>query len=72
MELKNYKFITGQIVPRPWGIEYRFTATKGDKYFDEIVMLSTGKEDEKEIAAMIERHLDLVSAPPPAAAEGVE
>jgi len=63
MDLKGFDFIKGKIVSRPWGIEYRFTASDQETKheYNEIVMLKTGKETEKEIEIKIQNHLDKVS-----------
>lgn len=66
INLKGFDFIKGKIINRPWGIEYRFTASdKETKHeYNEIVMLKTGKETEKEIEILIQKHLDRVSTIP--------
>lgn len=63
MNLKGYFFLKGKIVPRNWGIEYRFTASENETKheYNEIIKLITGKETEKEIEALIQKHLDKVS-----------
>lgn len=66
MNITGFKFIKGKIVPRNWGIEYRFTASHDEtkREYNEIVMLKTGKETEKEIETLIQKHLDRVSTIP--------
>lgn len=62
MALKNFEFIQGKIVPRPWGTEYRFSAKDPDgRIWNEIVMLPDEKADEKTIQGLIQAHLDRVS-----------
>lgn len=66
MNLNGFEFIKGKIVPRNWGIEYRFTASHDEtkREYNEIVMLKTGKETGKEIEPLIQKHLDRVSSIP--------
>lgn len=62
MEIKGYKFTAGKIVPRPWGTEYRFSVISEltGKIYDDIVMINP-KATEKEIVAIIEQKLAILS-----------
>jgi len=46
MDIKGYKYIAHKIVPRPWGIECRFTVARLDEsHINDIAMLKDGKEE---------------------------
>lgn len=63
VKLSGFEFITGVIVSRPWGFEYRFTAKAPDgKMYDDVVPLSSGKETENTIAGIINARLAITSA----------
>lgn len=66
MDINNYTWITGKIVPRQWGTEYRYTVKNGDdKYFDSIVLLPGGeKTPEKDIIKLIEAQLLQIDVEP--------
>ncbi len=54
MKIEGYAYITHAIIPRPWGIECRFTVADQDgNHINDIVMLGDGSEDEETIAGMI-------------------
>lgn len=54
MKIEGYQYITHAIIPRPWGIECRYTVADQDgNHINDIVMLSDGKEDEETIAEKI-------------------
>jgi hypothetical protein len=63
VEIEGYKYLAHKIVPRPWGIECRFTVDKNGLHFNDIVMLETGKEDEKEIAGIILKRMLVMDRP---------
>jgi len=65
MEIKGYKYLAHKIVPRPWGIECRFAVARltDDSHINDIAMLETGKEDEKEIALAVAKRLSLIDVP---------
>ena len=54
MDIKNYTWITGKQIQRPWGVEYRYTVQNtAGKYIDSIVMLNSDSETEKTIEGLI-------------------
>jgi ABC-type phosphate transport system ATPase subunit len=58
MKLINYEFVTGKKVPRPWGLEYRFTAKDKDgNIYDEVLNINE-KMTDVDIAAQIENALN--------------
>lgn len=64
MDIPNYEFITGKIVPRPWGSEYRFTVKNQEgRIFDEVIMLENDKVEELIIYDLISTHLKKVDIP---------
>jgi hypothetical protein len=61
MDIPGYKYIGHKIIHRPWGIECRFTVSRKDcREINDIVMLSDGKEDEKQLADLILTRLLLI------------
>jgi len=65
VEIKGYKYIAHKVIPRPWGVECRFTVSRltDDSHINDIAMLETGKEDENEIALAIENRLSRIDIP---------
>ena len=64
MKIEGYQYITHKIIPRPWGIECRFTVARPDgTHINEIVMLNDGKEDEAQLAFLIFEKLKRVDIP---------
>ena len=64
MKIEGYQYIIHKIIPRPWGIECRFTVARPDgTYINEIVMLSDGLEDEAQIASLIVGKLKVIDVP---------
>ena len=67
MDIKNYTWITGKQIQRPWGVEYRYTVQNAaGKLIDSIVMLESDSEAEKTIAGLISAQLlkiDVVPEP---------
>ena len=63
MEIRGYQYIAHKIIPRPWGIECRFTVDKDGRHINDIVMLKDGKESVEEIAELIGKRLALVDRP---------
>ena len=64
MKIEGYQYITHKIIPRPWGIECRFTVARPDgTHINEIVMLSDGLEDEAQIASLIVGKLKVIDVP---------
>jgi len=63
MEIRGYQYIAHKIVPRPWGIECRFTVDKNGQHINDIVMLRDGREGEEEIAELISERLSLIDRP---------
>jgi len=64
MKLTGFEFITGKLVPRPWGTEYRFTAAGAGTEYNEV--LDVKKDiDEKALAVLVQERLDRVSVPVP-------
>ena len=58
MEITDYKYIQHNIKTRPWGVECQFTAiNSAGKYFDDIVMISSEKAEEKELVEAITERL---------------
>ena len=66
MEIKDYEWITGKMVSRPWGIEYRYTVKKSDgTHINDIVMLPYGtKTSEKDIVVLITEKLKQIDVEP--------
>ena len=56
MNIKNYTWITGKVVFRLWGIEYRYTVENSDgEHINDIVMLLDGEKTlEEDVAKLIE------------------
>ena len=64
MKIEGYQYITHKIIPRPWGIECRFTVARPDgTHINEIVMLNDGLEDEAQIASLIVGKLKVIDVP---------
>ena len=64
MKIEGYQYITHKIIPRPWGIECRFTVARPDgTHINEIVMLNDGLEDEAQIASLIIGKLKVIDVP---------
>ena len=64
MKIEGYQYITHKIIPRPWGIECRFTVARLDgTHINEIVMLNDGLEDEAQIASLIIGKLKAIDVP---------
>ena len=64
MKIEGYQYIIHKIIPRPWGIECRFTVARPDgTHINEIVMLNDGLEDEAQIASLIIGKLKVIDAP---------
>jgi len=64
MKIEGYQYIIHKIIPRPWGIECRFTVARPDgTHINEIVMLNDGLEDEAQIASLIVGKLEVIDAP---------
>ena len=64
MKIEGYQCITHKIIPRPWGIECRFTVARPDgTHINEIVMLNDGLEDEVQIASLIVGKLKVIDVP---------
>jgi hypothetical protein len=65
--IKNYTWITGKQIHRPWGYEYRYTVqNKNGKYIDSIVKLPSDKLTDEQIAVLIQNQLlkiDIVPEP---------
>lgn len=58
MDIKNYTWITGKQILRPWGYEYRYTVQNKDgKLFDSIVKLPSGELADEQIAVLIVNQL---------------
>jgi len=64
IEVIGYKFITGKIVNRPWGMEYVFCVRDSKRDWNDTVMLKNGKETESEIAKLIEDRLAIIAKAP--------
>lgn len=66
MKIIGYNWITGKMVPRPWGIEYRYTVAKPDgDHINDVVMLPDGeKTDEKIIISIITEKLKQIDVEP--------
>ena len=64
MKIEGYQYIIHKIIPRPWGIECRFTVARPDgTHINEIVMLNDGLEDEAQIASLIVGKLKVIDVP---------
>ena len=64
MKIEGYLYIIHKIIPRPWGIECRFTVARPDgTHINEIVMLNDGLEDEAQIASLIVGKLKVIDVP---------
>ena len=64
MKIEGYQYIIHKIIPRPWGIECRFTVARPDgTHINEIVMLNDGLEDEAQIASLIIGKLKVIDVP---------
>ena len=64
MKIEGYQYIIHKIIPRPWGIECRFTVARPDgTHINEIVMLNDGLEDEAQIASLIVSKLKVIDVP---------
>ena len=64
MKIEGYQYIIHKIIPRPWGIECRFTVARSDgTHINEIVMLNDGLEDEAQIASLIVGKLKVIDVP---------
>ena len=64
MKIEGYQYIIHKIIPRPWGIECRFTVARPDgTHINEIVMLNDGLEDEAQIASLIIGKLKIIDVP---------
>ena len=64
MKIEGHQYITHKIIPRPWGIECRFTVARSDgTHINEIVMLNDGLEDEAQIASLIVGKLKVIDVP---------
>ena len=64
MKIEGYQYIIHKIIPRPWGIECRFTVARPNgTHINEIVMLNDGLEDEAQIASLIVSKLKVIDVP---------
>jgi hypothetical protein len=64
IKLTGYELLTGKIVHRPWGVEYRFTAVASDeRHLNDVVGIFEKATDE-EISAIIQSHLKKIDVPP--------
>ena len=64
MKIEGYQYIIHKIIPRPWGIECRFTVARPDgTHINEIVMLNDGLEDKAQIASLIVGKLKVIDVP---------
>jgi len=69
MNIKNYTFITGKKIQRPWGFEFRYTVQNQDeRKIDSIINLVDGNETDGEIEVLITNQLlkiDVIPEPVP-------
>lgn len=74
MDIKNYIWITGKIIPRLWGTEYRYTVARPNGgYINDIVILPDGvKTAEDVIAALITEKLKQIDVKPEIIVDPVE
>jgi len=73
MEIKGYEWVTGKVVERPWGVEYRYTViNKGGRYFDDIVILPDKETKEEEITLLIAEKLAKIDVVPPVLPDPIE
>ena len=66
MNIKNYTWITGKVVFRLWGIEYRYTVENSDgEHINDIVMLLDGEKTlEEDVAKLITEKLKQIDIEP--------
>lgn len=67
MDIKDYTWVTGKKISRPWGVEYRYTVVNSSgAYIDDIVMIESELTTEKLIGDLIVeklRQIDVVPEP---------
>jgi hypothetical protein len=64
MNIPGYKYLTHKIITRPWGVECRFAVRRDNEPdFNDIVMVSSEKADEKELVELIVARLKLCDRP---------
>jgi hypothetical protein len=60
MNIEGY--IIHKIIPRPWGIECRFTVKRGENEYNEIVMIDSVDPAESVLIDLIERRITVLEA----------
>lgn len=73
MDIKDYTWVTGKIINRPWGVEYRYTMkNSAGKYFDDIVLLENENVSEETIAELIIAKLGQIDIVPEIVIDPIE
>ena len=73
MNIKNYIWITGKMVHRPWGVEYRYTVqNKNGRHINSIVFLKDENVSESTIATLITNQLLKIDVVPEQMVDPIE
>jgi len=64
MEIEGYKWITGKVIARSWGTEYRYTVEKDGEHINDIVMIPDEKTSEADIIKLITAKLKQIDVAP--------
>ena len=63
MEIPGYTYLTHKIIPRPWGIECRFTMARADgTHINDIVMVPSADISDSDLTALVAAYLGRLEA----------